>query len=304
MTSEKQIEANRINAKKGGVKTPTGKSVSKLNAIKHGILSEDVTIQRGLNWENPCDYDDQRNALVKHLQPVGPLEEMQVDQLFSLHWRLRRVAQAERALIEQAILSLMLKDDLAYTKSAIKYDQRPNEEDVARLQKSKTSMVFLELVRDAKQIIHFIEHGYVPLPVILKDRISANFGVDYELSELPQEILACNEAIQKKEYHGKDETYYQKQILVAANSLLKLVQDKAMTFLRREEAQYKAELEAMILPNEQDAQRIQRYESHLHRLFQQTLHELQRLQSARMGKPAPLAAALDVTMNNENGFVS
>ena len=34
-TSQKQIEANRENAKLGGVKTEEGKAVSRYNAIKH-----------------------------------------------------------------------------------------------------------------------------------------------------------------------------------------------------------------------------------------------------------------------------
>jgi hypothetical protein len=38
-TSQKQIEANRRNARKStGPKTRVGKANSKLNAIKHGIL--------------------------------------------------------------------------------------------------------------------------------------------------------------------------------------------------------------------------------------------------------------------------
>ena len=42
--SQKQLEANRENAKLGGVKTEEGKAVSKYNAIKHGLLSEEVLL--------------------------------------------------------------------------------------------------------------------------------------------------------------------------------------------------------------------------------------------------------------------
>ena len=41
--SDKQLEANRENAKLGGVKTEEGKAVSRLNAIKHSILSNILT---------------------------------------------------------------------------------------------------------------------------------------------------------------------------------------------------------------------------------------------------------------------
>ena len=40
--SQKQLEANRENAKLGGVKTEEGKAVSRYNAVKHGLLSDKV----------------------------------------------------------------------------------------------------------------------------------------------------------------------------------------------------------------------------------------------------------------------
>ena len=48
MATEKQVEANRQNAQKStGTKTEEGKAVAKLNAIKHGILSDAVLIMKG-----------------------------------------------------------------------------------------------------------------------------------------------------------------------------------------------------------------------------------------------------------------
>ena len=42
--SEKQLEANRKNAQKGGVKTEEGKSIVRYNALKHGLLAKEVFI--------------------------------------------------------------------------------------------------------------------------------------------------------------------------------------------------------------------------------------------------------------------
>ncbi len=45
MTSEKQSKANRRNAlKSSGAKTPEGKNVVRLNAVKHGLLSQTVLL--------------------------------------------------------------------------------------------------------------------------------------------------------------------------------------------------------------------------------------------------------------------
>ncbi|MCX5637107.1 MAG: hypothetical protein NTX52_05375 [Planctomycetota bacterium] len=42
--SEKQLEANRENALKGGVKTEEGKAIVKYNALKHGLLAKEAVI--------------------------------------------------------------------------------------------------------------------------------------------------------------------------------------------------------------------------------------------------------------------
>jgi len=59
-TSQKQLEANRQNAKLGGVKTEEGKAVSKYNALKHGLLSKEVLLKGEdekvlRNWARICE---------------------------------------------------------------------------------------------------------------------------------------------------------------------------------------------------------------------------------------------------------
>jgi hypothetical protein len=45
MTSDRKAEANRQNALKStGPKTPEGKAAVRLNAVKHGLLSEQVLL--------------------------------------------------------------------------------------------------------------------------------------------------------------------------------------------------------------------------------------------------------------------
>jgi hypothetical protein len=48
MTSKKQNQANRQNALKStGPKTPEGKASARLNATKHGLLSQKVRVAEG-----------------------------------------------------------------------------------------------------------------------------------------------------------------------------------------------------------------------------------------------------------------
>ena len=64
--------ANRINAKRGGVKTQKGKNQSKMNALKHGLLSE-ATILPGDDTEVLADIIIDLHA---ELRPQGQLEEI------------------------------------------------------------------------------------------------------------------------------------------------------------------------------------------------------------------------------------
>lgn len=84
------------NQNKGGPKTPEGKAVSKLNALKHGILSQEVVIE----GEDENTLKSLREALIDELKPIGPVEEILVDRIISSLWRLRRSVSAEKNTME------------------------------------------------------------------------------------------------------------------------------------------------------------------------------------------------------------
>ncbi|MDO8570004.1 MAG: hypothetical protein Q7R97_00265 [Candidatus Daviesbacteria bacterium] len=89
MTSEKQIQANIENAKLGGVKTQEGKEVSRLNAIKHGILSS------ALSKEESNEITELYEGLIKECQPQNQVEELLVERITMWTIRLRRAVKAE-----------------------------------------------------------------------------------------------------------------------------------------------------------------------------------------------------------------
>jgi hypothetical protein len=81
---------------KSGPKTPEGKAVSKLNALKHGILSQEVLIE----GEDENTLKSLSEALIDELKPLGPIEEVLVDRIISSLWRLRRSINAEKNTME------------------------------------------------------------------------------------------------------------------------------------------------------------------------------------------------------------
>jgi hypothetical protein len=95
MTSAARVAANRLNAQRStGPRTAAGKARSSRNAVKHGLLAR----QPLLADEDPAEYDELRDRLVEALSPDGAVEEVLVDELLGVLWRLRRLRRVEVAL--------------------------------------------------------------------------------------------------------------------------------------------------------------------------------------------------------------
>ena len=93
--TEKQLAANRRNAQNStGPRTAQGREVSKMNAMKHGILSRQVLVSGQYYQEDREEFEALHRRFWEQLQPEGPLEEMLMDQIVTAHWRLRRAAVA------------------------------------------------------------------------------------------------------------------------------------------------------------------------------------------------------------------
>jgi hypothetical protein len=97
MTSFKQFEANRRNARKStGPTTEEGKQRSRCNAVRHGLTSE--TVIGAL--EDAEDYKAFEAAIIADYDAQSAVERELVLRLASLLWRLRRATTMETGLFE------------------------------------------------------------------------------------------------------------------------------------------------------------------------------------------------------------
>ena len=96
MSSEKQIAANRANARRStGPNTNDGKSRSRMNAWKHGLRAEKVVIA----GEDAEDLQAIQRALWEEHQPEPGMESLLVERLAHYAWRMRRAVVFEAALL-------------------------------------------------------------------------------------------------------------------------------------------------------------------------------------------------------------
>jgi hypothetical protein len=114
MTSQKQIEANRLNALKStGPRTEHGKRRSRRNAFRHGLTAE--TVVKSL--EDARLYRLFQAAIISDYAPLSAVEHELVLRLASLLWRLRRVTAIESGLLE--IHGTAARDDKSEENSVI-----------------------------------------------------------------------------------------------------------------------------------------------------------------------------------------
>jgi hypothetical protein len=77
-----------------GPTTPTGKTRSSQNSLKHGLYSKQIL----LPTESADDYRSLVASYFAHFEPITPLEAELVETLAATRWRLRRLASIETDL--------------------------------------------------------------------------------------------------------------------------------------------------------------------------------------------------------------
>jgi hypothetical protein len=97
MATEKQIAANRQNAKKStGPGTENGKQRSRRNAFRHGLTAESVVTA----FEDEADYRKFERTVIADYAADSAVERGLVCRLASLLWRLRRAVAIESGLFQ------------------------------------------------------------------------------------------------------------------------------------------------------------------------------------------------------------
>jgi hypothetical protein len=92
MATQRQIDANRRNAQfSTGPRTPAGKAVSSMNALKSGLDAESQFVI----GEERSDFYALQQEYFEMIRPRNPCERFQMDRMIRSEWLLRRMFRAE-----------------------------------------------------------------------------------------------------------------------------------------------------------------------------------------------------------------
>jgi hypothetical protein len=139
MATIKQIEANRLNAKKStGPKTPAGKARSSRNAFIHGLSSQRPTV----TIENSAEFNAFANKFMDQYEPLEPSEIFLVRRIACMAWRIQR-AQCYETLVLDNLCNSFPEDDTRTDQdvfSQLLLDDFRNHQTLAKLQRYETQL--------------------------------------------------------------------------------------------------------------------------------------------------------------------
>jgi hypothetical protein len=292
--STRKIEANRLNAKNStGPKTPGGKAISRLNALKHGILARQVVVQGYKITESSREFKNLHREFYQHLTPVGPLEEMLVDQIIVTVWRLRRARTAESGEIALSVdrgwNARQQKENLQ-----LRFAEWQAFGDVSLNMEGSCIGTMLLNVWLA-EVYEAIEREGELTEAVLKQLIQ-QFGGKHNIitrkleelrSNLPENLSHPDAAILREKC--KDDT------LAWLDGEMNRIEKLTRDFRERDNKNETASQAAYALPEAETMDKIIRYESSLSRQLFQAMDQLEHLQRRRLGENVPPPMIVGVT---------
>ena len=290
----------------GGPKTEAGKEVARWNATRHGIRSP-APVVPGI--EKAEDWEEHSAGILESLNPEGHLETVLAERVALLSWRLNRVIRYETESI--ALYQEQKEDDLARARRFDSYvsgaDHPENVRGALESPRAKQRLLKRLPKLDADKRLSDVEADNVLWTMMEHTDRVAQGEVDPE--ELVEEISipGVPEGTDWEDYGGWTAGKVRAGIEAIASAtdedpeeLLEVATAAATRELigaREAVDRVEKDLEKMsrqrLLPDEKTLEKVARYEAHLSRGLYKALHELEALQTRRLGGSAPLAR-LDV----------
>ena len=315
--SLKQLKGNRRNAGRStGPRTAAGKAASRMNAVKHGILSGMVVV-RGLRiQEHEEEYEALRKRCLESLAPVGPVEEMLVERIVMTQWRLRRAVLAETGEIALSVDGgLQRREDRQPLPLGV--FGNPLRDPAVQMEKTTQGLEYLTAVlksvrrnveRDGdltEATCESVRKWFMNQPNAItreleefRERMVADSSTAKASASADAGALADMSVDEMAEAEGLSEEELKE---TRQRAVLMFIEEKLKEYAKlseqREEREGKdewARQAADVLPSAKVLDKILRYEDALERQMYRALLQLERLQRRREGENVPPPVTMEV----------
>lgn len=286
MTSQKQFLANLQNAQfSTGPITIEGKAIVAQNATKHGIFTKDLIITSGAGQEDGEEYEELLNNLSECLSPRNQIESLLVEKIAVDFWRLRRTLRFETGSIQKHIERMIvsyysggrsdndaidrkigfaeeqIEWNMAYLKclkkNEVTFDKPIWEgktvtsdisEDFYRIARS-----LRDLTREERELLHADERSFEVLSILIARH---GYSKDEQITTCLIEIYETENARLKREIKELNQEKELNQVTDSRNAMLGFV------------------------PNEENAEKVMKYERSIQKSIFQNIFLLKKLQEA------------------------
>ena len=260
-----------------------GYDASRLNAVRHGILSR-YTV---LPWEDAAEYEALLDALTEEHTPAGPTETHLVVELAGVLWRKRRLRLAEIATYQRGLQVASDSSRTAQSALVASATTKPSKIDVAAAIKAGAVDAQRELADlDADRHLTL-----TAIEILGSERNRAYEDALDALEEGTREAWAEQLTWTPEDYDTGKMPY-----TADVASLQRYLESEILPWYDKQRAQIIAQplVRAQALGESLDPdklERLGRYEVHLDRKLERTLSTLIRLQELRRTKsPAAVQA--------------
>ncbi len=311
--SERRIQANRRNALRStGPKTVRGKRTVARNAMKHGLLAQEVVITAGDGEENLEEFRALVERLWEYYEPVGVLEEMLVQRIGTCWWRLARTIRAENGEIRTRLDTLKVdralrnsdKVNLALLLSEMELGLYSPENSADQKVSSRDRW---SAIQGAQTNLREHRSGLIHLRALLKMANSEIASDGYMSEETRKKIcyafcfwdylfaFTCLYAGPRTKMDDQpSEPVVDVQTDEKRANLVKFIDNQLERIskfedyaLERENLAVDAEARSFSLPPTGATDKLLRYEAHLDRQLYRAMDQLERLQRQRKGEKVP-----------------
>jgi hypothetical protein len=270
-----------------GPKSPAGKAIVATNAIRHGVFAKIPVVP---NLERQADWDAHREGVHGSLDPKTHLEYALAERVAILLWRLHRVARYEAE-------SVRLSQERAETDAAhsawVRTDRRPPPRAelaavVDVLRNASTTLALLdELAVDAP--LDPVQAGHLAATLIGGEPSRASLPADLSASAKRAALWTVADLRQFLAALAQLRAVEVEDLLGDALDGLDEQSTRAESQLAEIDRQLDRSRHSRLLTDSDNIDKVVRYEAHLTRQLNSTLHELEALQARRQGQPTPLA---------------